>query len=123
VLDDPDTIRRKFKRAATDSGREIVRAADKPGISNLIDVMAAVRGTTPDAVEQDFSDSRYGDFKVAVAEAVVDYLAPVRERYDELRADESALEAVLAAGSEKARAIASDTLADVRHRMGVGPPN
>ncbi len=123
VLDDEKTVLKKVKSAVTDSGSDVVRGPDKPGISNLIDVMAVVRGTTPDAVEQEFSDARYGDFKVAVAEAVVEYLAPVRERYDELRGDEGALEAVLAAGSEKARAIASDTLADVRHRMGVGPPN
>ena len=64
----------------------------------------------------------YGDFKQAVAEGVVELLAPVRERYAELRPDEAALEAVLAAGAEKAREIAAATLADVRDRMGIGPP-
>ena len=121
VLDEPDVIRKKFKRAMTDSGSEIVRAEDKPGISNLIEIHAVARGTTPDAIEAEFADARYGDFKVATAEAVVEYLAPVRERYDELRGDEAALEATLAAGAEKARAIASGTLADVRRVMGVGP--
>jgi tryptophanyl-tRNA synthetase len=78
----------------------------------------------PDAVRKKLrSDgSGYGDFKAAVADAVVEYLAPVRERYGELRGDESALEATLAAGADKARAIASDTLADVREAMGVGAP-
>ena len=121
VLDDPDTIRRKFKRAATDSGREIVRAADKPGISNLIEIMAVARGITPEEVEREFDGSGYGDFKAAVAEAVVDWLTPVRERYDELRADDARLEAILEAGADKARAIAAPIVAEVREAMGVGP--
>jgi len=122
VLDEPDAIMRKFKRAVTDSGTEIVRAEDKPGISNLIELLAVIRGTSSEDVEREFADSRYGDFKVAVGEAVVDYLAPVRERYHELRADEGELERVLAAGAERARAMARETLADVREIMGVGPP-
>jgi tryptophanyl-tRNA synthetase len=121
VLDDPDTIRRKFKRAVADSGREIVRREDKPGISNLIEIMAAARGTDPEAIEREFEGSGYGDFKAAVAEAVIDWLTPVRERYFELREDEAGLERTLAAGAEKARAIASVTVADVREAMGVGP--
>jgi tryptophanyl-tRNA synthetase len=120
VLDEPDAIRRKFKRAVTDSGTEIVHAEDKPGISGLIEILAAVRGTSPDAIEQEFAGARYGDFKVAVGEAVVDYLAPVRERYAELRADDTVLEEILAAGAGRARALAAETLTDVRERMGVG---
>ena len=121
VLDEPDAIRKKFKRAVTDSGTEIVRRDDKAGITNLIEIHAVARGMTPEAVEAEFADSRYGDFKVATAEAVVSYLAPVRERYAELRDDEAALEALLAEGAEKARTIASRTLRDVRDAMGVGP--
>jgi len=121
VLDDPDTIRRKFKRAATDSGREIVRAPDKPGISNLIEIMAVARGITPEQVEQEFAGSGYGDFKAAVAEAVVEWLTPVRERYNELRADDDRLEQILEAGADKARAIAAPIVAEVREVMGVGP--
>jgi tryptophanyl-tRNA synthetase len=122
VLDEPDAIRRKFRRAVADSGREIVRREDKPGISNLIEIMAVARGTGPEAVEREFDGSGYGDFKTAVADAVVDWLAPVRERYEELRGDPAELERILAAGADKARAIASGTLADVREAMGVGPP-
>jgi tryptophanyl-tRNA synthetase len=122
VLDEPDAIMRKFKRAVTDSGSEIVRAEDKPGISNLIELLAVIRGTRAEDVEREFADSRYGEFKVAVGEAVVDYLAPVQEQYHELRADEGELERVLAAGAERARAMARETLADVREVMGVGPP-
>ncbi|HWD10763.1 MAG TPA: tryptophan--tRNA ligase [Solirubrobacteraceae bacterium] len=122
VLDDPKAIEKKLKGAVTDSGSEIRRDPAKPGVSNLIEVLAAVRGTSPDAIEAEFSEARYGDFKTAVAAAVVEYLAPVRERYEELRRDETALEAILAAGAERAGAIAEATLADVRERMGVAAP-
>jgi tryptophanyl-tRNA synthetase len=122
VLDEPDAIVAKLKRAVTDTGREVVRAPDKPGISNLIEVLSVIRGVGPEEVEREFDGRGYGDFKLAVAEAIVDYLAPVRERYAELRGDEAALEAALGEGAEKARAIASATLARVRAAMGVGPP-
>jgi tryptophanyl-tRNA synthetase len=121
VLDEPAAIRKKLGSAVTDSGREVRRGGDKAGIANLIDVLAVARGIGPDAVEREFEGSGYGDFKKAVAEAVVELLAPVRERYAELRPDEAALEAVLAAGAEKASALAAPTLADVRERMGYGP--
>jgi tryptophanyl-tRNA synthetase len=121
VLDDPGAIAKKFRSAVTDSGSEVRRAPDKAGISNLIDILAAVRGITPEQVEREFDGSGYGAFKQAVADGVVEYLAPVRERYEELRGDESELDRILAEGADKARAIASDTLADVRDVMGVGP--
>jgi tryptophanyl-tRNA synthetase len=121
VLDEPEAIRRKFKRAVADSGREIVRAPDKPGISNMIEIMAVARGITPEEVEREFAGSGYGDFKTAVGDAVVDWLTPVRERYAELRTDDDRLEAVLEAGADKARAIAAPIVAEVREAMGVGP--
>jgi tryptophanyl-tRNA synthetase len=121
IDDEPEAIRRKLKRAETDSGREIVRREDKPGISNLIEILAVARGTAPEAVEREFDGQGYGDFKVAVGEAVVELLAPVRERYLELRPDEAGLETTLQEGAERARAIASGVLADVREAMGVGP--
>jgi tryptophanyl-tRNA synthetase len=122
VLDEPEVILKKFRRAVTDSGSEVRRGPDKPGISNLIDVLAAVTDSTPEAVEAAHAGARYGDFKTAVAEAVTEHLAPIRERYTELRADEAELEAVFAAGAERARAMAGETLADVRDVMGVGVP-
>ncbi len=121
VLDEPDTIVKKIRSAVTDSGSEVRRAPDKPGVSNLIDILAAVRGNPPEQVESEFDGSGYGALKQAVAEAVVEYLAPVRERYHELRADSHGLERTLGQGAEKARAIAADTLRDVRQAMGVGP--
>jgi tryptophanyl-tRNA synthetase len=121
VLDDPDTVRRKFKRAVTDSGTDVLRGDDKPGITNMIEILATARGVAPEDVERDFEGLRYGDFKTAVGDEVAAWLAPVRERYGELRGDGSALEGILESGAEKARAIASATLADVRDAMGVGP--
>jgi tryptophanyl-tRNA synthetase len=123
VLDEPEAIRKKFGSAVTDSGREVRRAAEKPGISNLIDILSVARGVDGATIEREFDGAGYGDFKGAVAEAVVDLLGPVRERYAELRPDEAALEAVLAEGAGKAREIAAATLADVRNRMGIGPPH
>jgi tryptophanyl-tRNA synthetase len=120
VLDQPAAIAKKFRSSVTDSGTDIRRAPDKPGISNLIEILAAVRGTVPEAVEGEFDGAGYGAFKAAVAEEVTEYLRPVRERYELLRGDESQLEEILAAGAEQARAISSDTLADVRQAMGVG---
>jgi tryptophanyl-tRNA synthetase len=122
VLDEPKTIEKKIKSAVTDSGSEVRRGPEKAGIGNLIEILAAVRGTTPDAIEAEFEGSRYGDFKGAVATAVVEYLAPVRERYAALRGDEAELERVLADGAGRAREIAGPIVADVRARMGVGPP-
>jgi tryptophanyl-tRNA synthetase len=121
VLDDPAAIAKKFRRAVTDSGSEVVRAPDKPGVSNLIEILAIVRGVTPAKIEAAFAGQRYGDLKTAVGDEVAAWLAPVRERYEELRPDEAALEDALEAGAEKARAIATATLADVRAAMGVGP--
>jgi tryptophanyl-tRNA synthetase len=121
VTDDPDAIRKKFKSAVTDSGREVRYAQDKPGISNLLEVLAVVRGASIEQLEREFDGLGYGDFKPAVGEAVVEYLAPVRERYSVLREDEGELEAILRAGAERAREIAVATMEDVRAAMGVGP--
>jgi tryptophanyl-tRNA synthetase len=122
VLDEPRAIEKKLRSAVTDSGSEVRRAPDKPGVSNLIEILAAVRGADPAAVESEFAQARYGEFKSAVAAAVVDYLAPVRERYEQLRAQQAALESTLKDGAGRARAIASETLLDVRERMGVAAP-
>jgi tryptophanyl-tRNA synthetase len=121
IDDDPDAIRRKLSRAETDSGREIVKAPDKPGISNLIDILAVTRGATPEEIEREFEGEGYGAFKTAVAESVVELLTPVRERYAELRPDEQTLERALADGAERARAIAQPLMAEVRSAMGIGP--
>ena len=120
VLDEPNVVTKKIKSAVTDSGAEVRRAPDKPGISNLIEILSVIQDRSPESVEQEFEGQQYGAFKGAVAEAVVDYLTPVRERYHELRDDEAELRRILQDGAGRARAIAADTLADVRERMGVG---
>jgi tryptophanyl-tRNA synthetase len=123
VLDEPAAIEKKLKSAVTDSGSDVRRDPEKPGVSNLIEILAAVRGLAPEAIEAELADVRYGELKAAVAAAVIDYLTPVRERYTQLRADEAALESILRDGAERAEAIAAATLADVRRQMGVGPPH
>ena len=122
VLDEPDAIRKKLGSAVTDSGREVRRGEDKAGITNMIDILAVARGVGPAAIESEFEGAGYGDFKKTVAEGVVELLSPVRERYAELRPDEAALEAALAEGAGKARAIAAKTLEEVCDRMGIGGP-
>ena len=120
VTEEPDAIARKIRSSVTDSGSEIRRGPDKAGITNLIEILAAVRGIELEEVEREFDGQGYGAFKQAVAEAVIDYLAPVRERYAELRADEGQLEEILLAGAVKAQAIAGEVVADVREVMGFG---
>ncbi len=120
VLDEPKAIEKKIKSAVTDSGSEVVRAPDKPGISNLIEVLSVVRDTTPEEIEREFDGQGYGAFKEAAREALVELLAPVRERYEALRPDENALRETLREGAERARTIAVDTMTEVRAAMGVG---
>jgi tryptophanyl-tRNA synthetase len=121
IDDEPDAIIRKVKRAQTDSGSEIVRAPDKPGVTNLIDMLAVARGTEPEAIEHEFDGQGYGALKLAVGEALVELVTPTRERYQALRPDEEAIEATLARGAERAREIATGTMAEVRDVMGIGP--
>ncbi len=125
VLDEPDVIGKKLKRAVTDSEDPFTIRRDpvvKPGVTNLLDITAAARGVEPETVVAELAGARgYGDLKRAAAEAIVALLAPVRERYPELRADEARLEAVLEQGATKARDLAAPVLADVRAAMGVGP--
>jgi tryptophanyl-tRNA synthetase len=121
IDDEPDAILRKVKRAQTDSDARVVRAPGKPGVTNLIDILAVARGTTPAQIEQEFAGQGYGAFKDAVGEAVVELLTPVRERYLALRADEAAIEVALTAGAERAREIAAATMTEVRAAMGIGP--
>jgi len=122
IRDSDKAMAAKVMRAVTDSGSDVVRAPDKAGISNLIEVMSVLRGIAPEDVEREFAEAQYGDFKKAVAATIVEHLAPIRDRYQELQGDRAKLEDVLRAGAERARSIASETLADVRERMGVGPP-
>jgi tryptophanyl-tRNA synthetase len=118
LLDEPDAIRRKFRSAVTDSGREIRRGDDKPGVSNLVDILAVATQRSPGEIEVAYDGAGYGDLKRDVGEAVVELLAPVRERYLELRADERELVRLLSVGAEKARAASAPTLEAMYDRMG-----
>jgi tryptophanyl-tRNA synthetase len=118
LLDEPDAIRKKFRSAVTDSGREIRRAPDKPGVANLIDILAVATQRTPEEIEAAYDGSGYGDLKRDVGDAVVDLLDPVRERYLALRADEPELLRLLAVGADKARAASAPTLEAMYERMG-----
>jgi tryptophanyl-tRNA synthetase len=119
VLDDPETIRRKFKTAVTDSGREVrYEPDDKPGVSNLIEILSVATGRTIPDVERAYDGRGYGDLKGDVGEAVVDLLAPVQARYAELRADEAELRRLLRVGADKARATSEPTLRAMYDRMG-----
>ena len=118
LLDDPDVIRKKFRSAVTDSGREVRRADDKPGVTNLVDILAVATERTPEEVERAYDGAGYGDLKRDVGDAVAELLAPVRDRYLELRADEPELLRLLAAGADKARAASAPTLEAMYDRMG-----
>ena len=119
MIDEPDVIRKKFKTAVTDSEREIRYDPEaKPGVSNLLEIMSVATGEPIDGLEQRFASSGYGDLKEAVGEAVVELLAPIRERFEALRADERELQRLLAVGAEKARRASEPTLEVMYERMG-----
>jgi tryptophanyl-tRNA synthetase len=122
VLDKPEDIVRKFKRAVTDSGSEVVYdPATKPGVANLLSILAAVTGTTPQAAAEGFH--QYGALKVATGEAVVEALRPVQERYRALAADPGEVTRMLAVGAQKARDIAAKTLERSYRNIGLLPPS
>ena len=118
LLDEPDVIRKKFRSAVTDSGREVCRADDKPGMTNLIDILSVATGKAPDAIEAEYGDSGYGPFKTDVGEAVVALVEPIQARYRELRGDPTELLRLLAVGAEKARAASEPTIEAMYSNMG-----
>jgi tryptophanyl-tRNA synthetase len=119
IVDEPNVIRRKFKTAVTDSGREVRHdPSAKPGISNLIEIVSVVTGDPLDAIEARYDGAGYGQFKEEVGEAVITLFAPIQERYRELRADEGELRRLLAVGAEKAAEASAPTLELMYERMG-----
>ena len=119
LLDDRDAILRKFKRAVTDSDSVVRYAEEKPGISNLIDIYSCVTGKTHSEIEQEFDGRGYGEFKLAVGEAVADNLAPLQARYRELMEDKSYLDAMIKQNDEKAQSYAIKTLRKVQKKVGL----
>jgi tryptophanyl-tRNA synthetase len=122
MIDTPDVIRRKVRSAVTDTGREVRRSAEKPGITNLIDIMSVATGRAAEEIESAYDGQGYGRFKDDVAEAVVACLSPIRQTYDELRADQPELERLLAMGARKAMATSAPTLRAMYDRMGITQP-
>jgi tryptophanyl-tRNA synthetase len=120
LVDPPDVVAKKIRSAVTDSGREVRRGEGKEGIANLIQLLSIAGGRSEDDIEADYDGAGYGQFKGDVAEAVVEMLRPVRERYLALRADETAMRSILDAGAERARSVANETLSEMRLRMGFG---
>jgi tryptophanyl-tRNA synthetase len=123
LIDPPDVIRKKFKTAITDSGTEVRHdPEEKPGVSNLIEIMAVATGSPISQVESQFDGQGYGAFKEGVAEAVVELLEPIQERYNALRADEAELRRMLAKGADKAREASAPILEAMYDRMGFVRP-
>jgi tryptophanyl-tRNA synthetase len=122
MLDPPDVVRKKLKSAVTDSGSEVRRAADKAGVSNLIDIMSVATGETPEQIEARYSGGGYGQFKSDVAESVIALLEPIQARYAELTADRGELRRLLRVGAEKAREASAPTLARMYEAMGFVAP-
>ena len=118
LLDDTDTIMRKFKKAVTDSDGYIAYTPEKPGISNLIDIYCAVTGKTPDETVKEFDGQGYGTFKEAVGQAVADELKPIQGRFNELMADKAYLEGLMKDNSEQAAYYANKTLRKVMKKVG-----
>jgi tryptophanyl-tRNA synthetase len=118
LLDEPDVIRKKFRSAVTDSGSEVRRAADKPGVTNLIDILSSLTGESADAIEARYDGTGYGQFKTDVGDAVVEAIEPIRQRFGELRSDPAELQRLLARGAEKARKASEPTLEQMYDRMG-----
>lgn len=119
LLDDKDTIIRKFKRAVTDSEAEVRYGEDKPGISNLMDIYGCVTGKTNDEITAEFAGKGYGDFKLAVGEAVADELAPLQKRYEELLKDKAYIENCIKENDAKAAYFANKTLRKVHKKIGL----
>ena len=123
MLDEPDVIRKKFKTAVTDSGRDVRHdRSEKPGVSNLIEIMSVATGESFDDIESRYNGQGYGRFKEDVAEAVVELLEPIQQRYASLRADEGELHRLLAVGADKARETSAPTLEAMYERMGFARP-
>ena len=118
ILDSRDDIIRKFKRAVTDSDSRVIMSEDKPGVSNLITIYSAVTGKTVAEIEREFEGRGYGEFKLAVGEAVADELAPIKQKHDEIIKDKGELERLYKAGAQKAEYTARRTYLKAMKKVG-----
>ncbi len=118
LMDDPDTIMRKCKRAVTDSEAQILYRDEQPGVKNLINIYSACTGKTPEETVKEFDGKGYGDFKVAVGEAVCDVLRPLQEEVARLEKDKAYIDGIIKANAEKAGYFANKTLRKVQKKVG-----
>jgi tryptophanyl-tRNA synthetase len=121
LVEPENVVAKKIRSAVTDSGREVRAADDKPALTNLLTIYSLVEGTPVPELEERFASSGYGDFKQALADAVVEHLRPIRERYEELVGDPAEMEAILRRGAEQAAAVAETTMKVVREKTGLLP--
>lgn len=119
LMDDPDTVIRKFKRAVTDSDNEIRYSDEKPGIKNLIDIYSSITDKTPAEVEREFDGKGYGEFKLAVGEAVNGVFRPIHGRMEELMKDKAYVDGIIKDNAEKANYFATKTLRKVQKKIGL----
>jgi tryptophanyl-tRNA synthetase len=120
LLDDPEVIRGKIKRAVTDSGSQIKSGSDKPALTNLLTIFSECTSRSVEQIESEFSGKGYGEFKAGLAEAVIQKLTPIQQKYRELEKNSGELEAILTQGAERARAIAEKKLSEVNAIVGLG---
>ena len=118
LMDDPDTIIRKFKRAVTDSEACVRYCDEQPGIKNLIDIYCACTGKTPAETEAEFAGKGYGDFKLAVGESVVSVLKPLQDRFADLSKNKDYLDGIIKSNTEKAQYFSNKTLRKVQKKIG-----
>ena len=121
LLDPPEVIRRKIRRAVTDSDGEIRYSEEKPGVSNLLSIYAAIRHIEPEQAEKEFAGKGYGTLKDAVADAIVGELEPLQKRFLEIRSDKQLINSIVQSGAERAQKVANKTLWKVQKKVGFGP--
>ncbi|MGH2748151.1 MAG: tryptophan--tRNA ligase [Actinomycetota bacterium] len=122
LVDPPEVIAKKIRSAVTDSGRDVVSGPDKPALTNLLSIFSLLQGTPVPALEERFRSSGYAEFKQALTDVLIEALAPIRERYEELQADPGETERLLAVGAKRATEVAATTMADVREKVGLQAP-
>ena len=122
LLDKPELIRKKFRRAVTDSDNSVAfDPENKPGISNLMSIMSALTGMSMEEISDEYSSKGYGVFKDAVADSVISVLEPIQNEYERISADKAYLQQVMSSNAERASAIAYRTMLKVRKKLGIAP--
>ncbi len=120
MIDDADTIQRKIKKAVTDSGSEVKAGADRPALTNLLNIFSEISGKSVGSLEKEFVGKGYGQFKNALADSLISYLAPIQKKYFELMNNPDHLKQILWEGSDRIAPMAEDMIREVKNKMGLG---